>query len=162
VARQGFILVGPAGGEWEQQAGGRGFTDKKSNTNYSAGPTGTMVVKVDKTSAAGTFPLGPPPVSDPIALIKTNAHTPAPRAQASPAPLNGQAALVIENGTVYAMSVFIAGPVSENFTIMPGKAHVITLAPGAYDVAASVTTPNILPFYGQETLAPNTRYSQKY
>ena len=162
IARQGFVLVGLAGGEWELQPGGRGFVDKKSKTTYSAGPIGSVVVTAEKAPAGGASPPGPPPVSNPIIPIRSGPHTPAPRVQATAAELNGQAALVIENGTTYLLTVYISGPLSETLTVMPGKAHMITLAPGTYEIAASVTTPNVLPFYGTETLSANMRYAQRY
>jgi hypothetical protein len=164
VDRQGFVVVGQTDGDWDLQPGGRGFIDKKSGTTYSANgfiiAAATPLPSAPKRSPSGLASTAMPvaTVSATVAGIKAGPHAATPRPQATAAGLSSQVALVVENGTIYELSVFISGAVSETFNVAPGAMHTVKLAPGTYEIAATVLNPNFLPFYGSEVFAANTQY----
>ncbi len=46
--------------------------------------------------------------------------------------------------------------------LAPGGSQTLGLSPGNYELAASVSCPNVIPFYGRETLGANTQYSENF
>jgi hypothetical protein len=97
-----------------------------------------------------------------IAKIRNGRNAPMPAAQPSAANLGGQTGMVVENGTSYALSLFLSGPVSQKIQIAAGGSQTITLSPGSYEIAASVSNSSVIPFYGKEVFGANTQYSEKF
>ena len=97
-----------------------------------------------------------------IDKIRSSPHGAIPQAQATPSALGGQTGMTVENRTSCTLSVFISGPASENIQLAPGGSQTVGLSPGNYELAASVSCPNVIPFYGTQTLAANTQYSENF
>ncbi len=43
-----------------------------------------------------------------------------------------------------------------------GSSQSLRVSPGNYEVAASVSCPNVIPFYGTVNLGANTRYAERF
>jgi len=68
--------------------------------------------------------------------------------------------MVVENDTEYTLTVFLSGPQEDRFEIAPRGSQTLNMLPGQYEVAARVSNPAVIPFYGQRSCGPNTRYSE--
>jgi len=97
-----------------------------------------------------------------IARIRSGPHEAMPPAQAAPSSLGGQTRMSVKNGTSCTLSVFVSGPTGQSIQLPPGGSQSIGLAPGNYELAASVSCPNVIPFYGTQILAANTQYSENF
>jgi hypothetical protein len=97
-----------------------------------------------------------------IGKIRNGRNAPMPPAQAAAANLGGQTGILLENGTTYTLTVFVSGPMSQRIQLAPGGSKTLTLSPGNYEVAASVSGPGVVPFYGKETLSANTQYTERF
>ena len=76
--------------------------------------------------------------------------------------MGGQTSMEIENGTPYILFVYLSGPVSQQLQIAAGQSQTVSLSPGHYEVAAKVSNPSVIPFYGTEDYAANTGYSSNF
>ena len=85
-----------------------------------------------------------------------------PAAQATATNLDGQTAMAVENATSYTLTVLLSGPASQRITLAPNTSQSVTLTPGSYEIAASVSNPSVTPFYGKEAFGANTLYSEKF
>src|ERR1022692_2434290 len=56
----------------------------------------------------------------------------------------------------------IAGPVTQKIDIAAHASETISLLPGDYDVAARVSNPTVIPFFGRHNYAMNTGYSEQF
>lgn len=82
--------------------------------------------------------------------------------RAEPLSLGGSSAYMeVENQTGYELTVRFSGPDSEKLIIPIGATRSITLPPGTYAVAASVTAANVRNYYGADTLRGG-RYTYKF
>jgi hypothetical protein len=97
-----------------------------------------------------------------IGRIRDGRNAPMPPPQAARANLDGRTGMDIENGTSCTLSVFLSGAVSHKVQLAPGVSQTVTLPPGNYEVAATVSCPNVVPVYGKENLGSNTQYSEKF
>ncbi|OFV92840.1 MAG: hypothetical protein A3G76_02585 [Acidobacteria bacterium RIFCSPLOWO2_12_FULL_65_11] len=101
-------------------------------------------------------------IQDEIEKIRSASYTAMPLAKAVPASLHGAAAITIENGTSYMLSVLLSGPVSRKVDLAAGGAQDIILSPGNYEIAVSFSHPSVVPFYGKENFGSNMRYSKRF
>lgn len=113
-------------------------------------------------SASIAAPTAVDEIQNEIEQIRRGRTAPMPRAQASAANLGGQSGMVVENGTPYLLTVRLSGPTSQRLQLPAGSTQTISLPPGSYEVAASVASPNVIPFYGKESFSGNTRYSERF
>jgi hypothetical protein len=97
-----------------------------------------------------------------IDRIRNGPHGAMPQAQTAPSALGGQTSMNVENATSCTLSVFLSGLITQTMQIAPGTSQARTLPPGNYEVAASVSCPNVIPFYGRESFSMNTEYSEKF
>jgi hypothetical protein len=97
-----------------------------------------------------------------IERIRNGPHAAMPLAEAAPSALDGQTSMTLENGTSCTLSLFFSGPASQRMQLAPGGSQTVYLSPGNYELAARVSCPNVIPFYGTQTLAANTRYSENF
>jgi hypothetical protein len=105
----------------------------------------------------------PDDIQDEVAKIRQASPAPLPPPQATAAALGGQSAMVIENGTTYQLTVLLlAGPKSQRIQLAPGHSQTVSLAPGNYEVAASVSSSSVTPFYGKEVFNADTQYSERF
>jgi|GEM_PF-3274244 len=95
-----------------------------------------------------------------IERIRTGQHAAMPLAEAAPSALAGWTRMVVENDTEYTLTVFLSGPQEDRFEIAPRGSQTLNMLPGQYEVAARVSNPAVIPFYGQRSCGPNTRYSE--
>jgi len=95
-----------------------------------------------------------------IERIRTGQHAAMTTDQAAPSALGGQTSIVVDNSTEYTLTVFLSGPVQQRVDIGPRGSQMLNLTPGQYEVAARVSNPAVIPFYGQWSCGPNTRYSE--
>jgi hypothetical protein len=102
------------------------------------------------------------PVQQEIERIRNGPHEAIPLAQAAPSALGGQTGMDVKNGTSCTLSVFVSGLTSQKIQLAPGGSQSLPLTPGNYELAASVSCPNVIPFYGTQTLAANTKYSENF
>jgi hypothetical protein len=85
-----------------------------------------------------------------------------PTAQAAAANLGGRTEIVVENSTSYALTVLLSGPASQRIPVGAGASQSVTVSPGNYEIAASVSSPNVIPFYGRVSFGANMTYSEKF
>jgi hypothetical protein len=105
----------------------------------------------------------PDDIQDEVAKIRQASPAPLPPPQATAAALGGQSAMVIENGTTYQLTVLLlAGPKSQRIQLAPGHSQTVSFAPGNYEVAASVSSSSVTPFYGKEVFNADTQYSERF
>jgi len=97
-----------------------------------------------------------------IDRIRNGPHEALPPAQAAASSLGGQTGMSVTNRTSCTLSVFVSGPANKSMQLPPGGSQSIGLVPGNYELAASVSCPNVIPFYGTQTLAANTQYSENF
>jgi hypothetical protein len=101
-------------------------------------------------------------VEEEIAAIRAAPHEAMPPAQPAGAALGGQSSMTVKNGTSYSLYVFFAGPISQKLEIAAGQSQTVSLLPGHYEVAAKVSNPSVIPFYGVEDYGANTGYSSHF
>jgi hypothetical protein len=95
-----------------------------------------------------------------VDAIASGQHGELPRAQRVKS--DGVVAeLRVENETGYELTVRYSGPDSSKVVIQPRDSATVTLPPGEYRVAASVSAPNVNHYYGRDTLVGG-RYSSKF
>jgi hypothetical protein len=95
-----------------------------------------------------------------VAQIASGEHGELPRAQ----PLSSGGATVeleVENRTSYELTVRYSGPESKKLVIPPGATRTVSLPPGDYKVAASVTAANVRNYYGSDAMRGG-RYSSSF
>jgi hypothetical protein len=97
-----------------------------------------------------------------IQTIRQGNHAAMPTAQAAPANLGGQTGWIVENGTACNLTVLLSGPISQRMDLVAGTSQTLRVSPGSYEVAASVSCPNVIPFYGNLNLGANTQYSERF
>jgi tetratricopeptide (TPR) repeat protein len=68
----------------------------------------------------------------------------------------------IENGTPFGLTVIFSGPASKQVALLPGTTRTVSLPVGTYKVAARVTAPDVLPFFGVDQYAPNSDYQARF
>lgn len=51
---------------------------------------------------------------------------------------------------------------AKRIELSPGTSQSVTLPPGEYEIAAKVSSPNVVPFYGKQAFGANTQYSEKF
>jgi hypothetical protein len=97
-----------------------------------------------------------------IAKIRNGPHEAMPAAQSSQASLGGQTGMTIENGTGYTLYFYLSGPSSQSLQIPPNSSQTLNVPPGQYEVAAKVSDPSVIPYYGNDNYAPNSQYSHHF
>jgi hypothetical protein len=85
-----------------------------------------------------------------------------PPAQATPSALGGMSRVNVTNGTKYQLFVYLKGPVSQTLEIAPNQSQNLTLQPGHYEVAAKVSNPSVIPFYGTDDYGADTTSSYQF
>jgi hypothetical protein len=101
-------------------------------------------------------------VENEIAKIRAGAHAAMPAAQAAGAAPGAGTSIVVKNDTQFDLSVYYAGPVSRSVQIAPKESRVVSLPAGPYQVAAKVSDPSVIPFYGTESYSADTQYSVNF
>ena len=95
-----------------------------------------------------------------VAEIAAGEHGVLPRAE--PLRLGGASASVeVENGTGYELTVRYSGPSSLKLVIPVDATRFASLAPGSYQVAASVDAFNVRNYYGTDSMAGG-QYSSRF
>ena len=74
----------------------------------------------------------------------------------------GATTWTFQNKTSYPLTVHLAGPVTMSLSIPAGVTQNAQLAPGRYEIAASVRAPNVRPFYGVRDYAAGYKYSDTF
>src|ERR1022692_1031462 len=72
-------------------------------------------------------------------------------AQAARASLGGQTGITVENETNYVLYLYLSGPSSQEITLAAGASQTLQVSPGDYEIAAKVSDPSVIPFYGRDT-----------
>lgn len=85
---------------------------------------------------------------DAIAEIRGGDHSTLPPAVVTGFNGSGQTTSTFTNRTSYTLTVHVSGPVALSLTIPPGGSQQAPLAPGRYEVGASVSASSVLPYYG--------------
>jgi hypothetical protein len=75
---------------------------------------------------------------------------------------SGTTSLIITNTTQYSLRILVSGPTQGDYSIQPGATQSITVTPGSYKIAGSVSASDVSPFYGTETYATGTQYSYRF
>ena len=97
-----------------------------------------------------------------IQKIRNAPHEVMPPAQATGASLGGETSMTVQNGTTYLLYIYLSGPISQKLDIVAGGSQTLHLPPGHYEIAAKVSDPSVIPFYGIENYAPNMGYSSHF
>lgn len=109
-----------------------------------------------------------PPAMEPsaagraIAAIRTGEHGTLPPARITGSNRTGGTTLAVRNATTFALRFLLAGPQEADVTIAPGQTATMTVAPGDYEVAASVSSPTVTPFYGMQQFFGGNDYTQMF
>lgn len=74
----------------------------------------------------------------------------------------GDPVLMIENGTGYVLTLLYKGPIVTRLVLQPGEVTEITLRPGAYEIAATVPDPTVVPFYNTTVLETDYVYESYF
>lgn len=82
---------------------------------------------------------------------------------AAPVQITGgtEALVEIENQTRYTLTVRYSGRQSYRFDLTAGQTQEVNLATGSYQVAATVSSPGVIPYAGSDTLQGG-KYSSKF
>ena len=96
-----------------------------------------------------------------IDKIRQGPHELMPPAQAIPGGI-GIPSLVVENETEYTLTILLSGPNSQKVQISPGASKSVLIVPGGYEIAARVSDPSVVPFYGRQPFAPGSDYSEHF
>ena len=64
--------------------------------------------------------------------------------------------------TLLSSAILCVHPNTRRLTLARGETQTVTLKPGDYDKAATVSDATVLPFYGKQTFAGGTRYSSNF
>lgn len=100
---------------------------------------------------------------DQLARSRQYSAMPAPRRTTPDQTLTeGMVQRSVENGTSYTLRILLSGPVNRELRLAPGQRQSLTLPAGAYRVAAHLTAPNVLPFYGEQTYESGAQYESKF
>ena len=118
--------------------------------------------RAKNVSAKAPAPLKDDSVQDEIQKIRNAPHAAMPPAQAAPAPLGGQTSMTVENGTGYVLYLYLSGPNTQTLQIAAGSSQTLAVSPGSYEIAAKVSDPSVMPFYGRDDYAANTQYSHHF
>ncbi len=70
-------------------------------------------------------------------------------------------AVDVENGTGYTLTVYYSGPTSRSLKLAPGASGSLSLQPGSYRVAASVSARNVRNYAGSDNLQGGS-FEQKF
>jgi len=97
-----------------------------------------------------------------IDQMRGGPHAAMPPAQASSVGLGGGTAMTVRNNTPYGLTVYLGGPTSRDVEIPAGGSQVVALPAGRYEVAANVSNPAVVQFYGVAEYAPDTQYSENF
>jgi peptidyl-prolyl cis-trans isomerase A (cyclophilin A) len=118
-----------------------------------------------RSPAAITRREGEMSISGEIARIEHGQHSALPPPVASPLGAGGAFGSVrrtVENGTDYTLTVWFGGPAEQKITLPPKGTRELTLPPGTYKVAARVTAPNVLPFFGVQSYSSGQGYTSHF
>jgi Flp pilus assembly protein TadD len=94
--------------------------------------------------------------------IRSGPHAEMPPPQASPTGQGGGTSMTVKNDTTYGLTVYLTGPASRSLQVSAGESQIVGLPPGRYEVAAKVSNPGVLPFYGVQNYGADTRYSEDF
>jgi len=142
----------------------------QSVAGYLSAPRGASV-STDSLSA-GSADANPTNTSDGIDSIRDQIirveqgrHNNLPAATASPlgtSASSGSIRRTVENGTAYTLIVLFGGPVEQRIVLGPGRTEQVELPPGTYKVAAHVSAPSVLPFFGVQIYSAGQEYTSHF
>jgi hypothetical protein len=120
-----------------------------------------------QSQAPTVMPAAPPAldtnsIQQQIDQIRNGPHEAMPPGRQSKMALGGQSGMRVENGTEYTLSVFFSGPATQKVDLLPGASQVVRLPPGKYEVAARVSDPSVIPYYGEQDYVPNTQILEHF
>jgi hypothetical protein len=68
----------------------------------------------------------------------------------------------VKNSTAYDLRVILSGPTEQEIRVAPSSSRSVTFPAGLYKVLGRVASPNILPFYGQESFPDGTGCASEF
>ena len=71
---------------------------------------------------------------------------------------NAETTLRFDNTSPFTLVVLLVGPTTERIELGPERMQTVTLAPGNYEIAMTVTGRGLPPFYGKQAIAANMRF----
>jgi hypothetical protein len=83
--------------------------------------------------------------------IRRGAYSPLPPARGVANLGASSTTLRVKNGTAYMLTLYLSGPMDQTITLTPGGSQQIALVGGQYRLAAKVSDPSVLPFYGEQS-----------
>jgi hypothetical protein len=141
-----------------QQANMAAYYARVSLADLTAAAPDTAALTVSQPVAS----VGQTDIQHEIATIRNGRNAPMPAPQATATNLGGQTGMALENGTSYTLTVFLSGPANQRIQLAPNSSQTVTLAPGSYEIAATVSSPGVTPFYGEELFGADTQYSERF
>ena len=75
---------------------------------------------------------------------------------------SGTAVYELRNSTAFDLRVVLKGPTDQEVRIAPNSSRVAKIPNGAYKVLATVSWPNVRPFFGQRTFSSGTRCAVEF
>lgn len=98
-----------------------------------------------------------------ISKIRAEKPGTLPEPEAVPAAnAGGRTLYSVLNQTESPLTVLLTGPQSKKLTLHPQSQQHVSLAPGSYQIAASVSKGKVRPFYGSRTFNPGYTYNSRF
>lgn len=121
------------------------------------GQTGTPVTQPPSNRAQENS------VQDDIGRIRNGQHADLPRSQGRPTQgLNGASEYAVENSTDYVLTILMSGPSPQRVQIPPHAIQSIRVTPGTYEIAARVSDPSVIPYYGTESFSRDFQHPTQF
>lgn len=95
-------------------------------------------------------------------IVASGRYRALPQAQSTSIGISAQSSISIDNRTAYELTVLLAGPIERSLAVSAGGSQTVELPPGNYRVVGKVNAPNVLPFFGSQTYATGTSYSESF
>ncbi|MGO9272064.1 MAG: hypothetical protein ACLQOO_17670 [Terriglobia bacterium] len=151
----GKLNKGQMSGAWSADGGAGGEKTKGTWEGARYVPTAPQTPVIEGSTSGGAEANA---IQAEIDQIKGGRHGSIPSPQAVSTSRGGGNIISIKNSTGYALSVYFAGPSSRQLEIPAGDTQQVQLLPGQYQVAARASDPAVIPFWGPESFAADTRY----
>lgn len=74
----------------------------------------------------------------------------------------GATVLRFDNSSPFILIVLLVGPTTQRVELGPDRMQVLTIEPGAYEIAVSVVGRDLPPFYGTQRIMRRMRFVHKF
>ena len=75
---------------------------------------------------------------------------------------DAETTLRFDNTSPFTLVVLLVGPTTERIELGPERMQTVTLAPGNYEIAMTVTGRSLPPFYGKQAIEANMNFRLRF